>query len=47
MGPVATVLERLIAVVGTVMVATAENLVLVDLIDKGFLLVLEAAEEAA
>lgn len=41
----AAALERLIVVVGTVMVATAKDLVFVVLIDKGFLLVLEVAKE--
>ena len=45
MAPAALLLERLILVVGAVVVATAEVLMVAGLIDKSFVLVAEVAEE--
>ena len=47
MAPTALLLERLILVVGAVVVATAEGIVVVGLIDKSSLLVPEVAEAIA
>ena len=45
MAPAALLLERLILVVGAVVVATTEVLMVAGLIDKSFVLVAEVAEE--
>ena len=47
MAPAALLLERLILVVGIVVVAAAEGIVVVGLIDKSSLLVPEVAEAVA